>query len=212
MAPTQAKPVRLHLDVSLAFAEPRRNVPSAVQDAPQIDFGRSSHVVIYHGKGRWRVPTNLRELFTRWTPGDYRVISRGSGGTARDDLAQAILTLEQDRSVEGTLAALESLRRVAGETGDEYDRVMAGCIWEMLVSRNRITEEQLREARTMAQVATAYERSLEEFGRKWFRRGRDEGRDEGIRMGRDRSAVSSAMLECTTAEEFLTRVREVASG
>ena len=41
----------------------------------------------------------------------------------------------------------------------------------------------------MAQVETTYQRSLEEYGKRWFREGRDEGirqgRDEGIRQGRD---------------------------
>ena len=41
----------------------------------------------------------------------------------------------------------------------------------------------------MAEAAATYQRSLEEYGRRHFREGRDEGhrqgRDEGIRVGRD---------------------------
>ena len=149
--------------------------------------------VIYHGKGRWKAPTRLRKLFPQWVPGDYRVVSRNPGGAkataVRGDLTRTILRLERERSVESALAALAELSRIAEDTGSEYDRFMAECVGEMLVSRKRITRRQMREARTMAQVSTAYALSWEEFGKRRFRQGRDEGvrqgRDEGIRQGRD---------------------------
>jgi len=56
----------------------------------------------------------------------------------------------------------------------------------MLVSKKRITEEPMKGATTMEQVDIEYQRSLEEFGRKWFR----QGRDEGIRQGRDEGQFS----------------------
>ena len=172
-------------------------------------------------------------------PGDYRVISRGTVGF-QGDLAQTILQLERDRSVEGTLAVLAELRRIADETDSDYGHLMAECVGEMLVLTKRITRAQLREVRTMAQVDTAYQRSLEEFGQKWFR----QGRDEGIRQGRDEgqaamldelvhekfgpeaaqqvsrlveqilgsqqmSVAVRAVLDSTTAEEFLGRMRRL---
>ena len=163
---------------------------------------RSSHhslevlsFVIHHGEGLWSAVTRLRKLFPRWVPGDYRVISRGTAGF-QGDLAQTILQLERDRSVEGTLAVLAELRRIADETGSDYDHLMAECVGEMLVLTKRITREQLREVRTMAQVDTTYQRSLEEYGRKWFRQGRDEGiregRDEGIREAATRGSARAA--------------------
>ena len=48
----------------------------------------------------------------------------------------------------------------------------------------------------MAQVDTAYQRSLEEFGQKRFR----QGRDEGIREGRDEG--QAAMLDELVREKF----------
>ena len=199
--------------------------------------------VIYHGKGRWTAPTRLGGLFSHWVPGDYRVIPRqsdqGGSGTTRGDLSRAILALERDRSVEGTRATLRALTRIAEETGGEYASLMAKCVGEMLVSSNRITREQMEEVRTMAQVETEYERSLEEWGKRWFR----QGRDEGIRVGRlgqaemlsrqvrkkfgpeaaeklsvllgdtsgsgRLSQAAIAVIECATAEEFLSRVRQI---
>ena len=87
--------------------------------------------VIYHGRGPGKAPTSLRQLFPRWVPGDYRVISPTAGGF-EGDLAQSILKLERDHSVEGTLAAVAVLTRIADETGDDYDRLMAECVGEML--------------------------------------------------------------------------------
>ena len=203
--------------------------------------------VIHHGEGRWKAATRLRKLFPRWVPGDYRVISRGTAGF-QGDLAQTILQLERDRSVEGTLAVLAELRRIADETDSDYGHLMAECVGEMLVLTRRITRAQLREERTMAQVDTAYQRSLEEFGQKRFRQGRDEGiregRDEGLREGRGEgqavmlgqlvrqkfgpetaqelslllgkepdsgrlSLAARALLESTTAEELLARIRRL---
>ena len=48
----------------------------------------------------------------------------------------------------------------------------------------------------MAQIETTYQRSLEEYGRRWFR----EGRDEGFRQGRDEGQV--AMLCQLVRERF----------
>ncbi len=149
--------------------------------------------VIFHGRGRWRAPTALGELFGRWVPGEFRVVSRArkerQDAIDRIDLPATILELEKVRSVEGTLAALAALQRVAKESGGEYNRFMAECVGQMLVSKKRITEEQMKGATTMEQVDIEYQRSLEKFGRKWFRQGRDEGirqgRDEGMRQGRD---------------------------
>ena len=149
--------------------------------------------VIHHGEGSWGKPPSLRGLFgRRWTPRDYRLVAREPGPGppgAGMDLPQAILALERDRSAEGTRATVEALRRIAERTGTEYDRFMGGCVAEMLISRGQLTREQLGEARTMAQISAAYQRSLEEYGRKWWAKGRDEGirrgRDEGIRQGRD---------------------------
>ncbi len=153
------------------------------------------------------------------------------------DLPQAILALERDRSVEGTQATVEVLRRVAERAGTAYDRFMAGCVAEMLISRGQITRGQPREARTMAQISATNQRSLEEYGRKWWAKGRDEGiRQERASLvaklcGQARARfgakaagelasligeelrsgqlldMAAAVVSCATAEELLGRVR-----
>ncbi len=167
--------------------------------------------VIYHGRGTGEGAVGLRKLFPRWAAGEYRLIARHGSGF-EGDLAQTVLALELDRSVEGTQAVLAELTRIAERTGSDYAGLMAEGVAEMLVSTGRITREQVREAKTMAEVTTTYQqsleeygrrqreeamaeaaatyqRSLEEYGRRHFREGRDEGhrqgRDEGIRVGRD---------------------------
>ena len=167
--------------------------------------------VIYHGRGTGKGAVGLRRLFPRWAAGEYRLIARHGSGF-EGDLAQTVLALELDRSVEGTQAVLAELTRIAERTGSDYAGLMAEGVAEMLVSTGRITREQVREAKTMAEVTTTYQQSLEEYGRRQreeamaeaaatyqqsleeygrrhFREGRDEGhrqgRDEGMRQGRD---------------------------
>ena len=184
--------------------------------APSTDSLEVLTLVIYHGRGRWRAPASLGKLLPRWTPGDHRVIFRDPRGGAPGDLVGVVLRFEQDRSVEGTLTALDDLRRIGEETGARFDRFLA--------------KEQMKEATTMAQVATEYERSLEEYGRRWFRKGRREGRvvllrqQVGRRFGQEVAAqladvlgdpphagriseAASAVIDCATGEEFLRRVR-----
>ncbi|MDE2806585.1 MAG: hypothetical protein OXN18_15695 [Gemmatimonadota bacterium] len=107
--------------------------------------------------------------------------------------------------MDATLTTVEALREVAEETGGKYDDFMAECVAEMLVSTGRITRGQLGEVKTMGEMSTTYKRSLEEYGRKWFRQGRDEGirqgRDEGILQGRQ----EQARILCRRARERFGR-------
>ena len=121
--------------------------------------------VIYHGRGTGKGAVGLRRLFPRWAAGEYRLIARQGSGF-EGDLAQTVLALELDRSVEGTQAVLAELKGVAERTASDYAGLMAEGVAEMLVSTGRITREQVREAKTMAQVATTYQQSLEEYGRR----------------------------------------------
>jgi len=170
-------------------------------------------------------------VFPTWLPGDYRVISQQPDKEVEPgDLARIILKLEQDRSVVGTLATLSELNRVAEETGSQYHRLMAECVADMLFSSGRITRQQLQEVTTMAQVMTEYERSLEEWGRK--RREQALGdmlcSQVSIRFGLGVAEELSALLadmsesgglaeaaravvECSTPEELLARVRRMTS-
>ena len=95
-----------------------------------------------------------------------------------------------------------------------------------MVSREAITEEQNWEATTMAESVTEYERSLEEFGMERRAEGRAEVlcRQAGRRFGKEAgerlaevlgtppdsgrlSVAEAAIVECSTAEEMLRRVR-----
>ena len=191
-------------------------------------------IVIYHGPGAWKGPTALDEVFPRGTPREFRVIfhdPEGGGSGTATDLVEAMSGLDGDTSVKATLAGLRRLQRIADETDDRLDRLLADCIGAWLVSKKRITEEQKGEAKTMSQVMTEYERSLEEFGRKRWLEGRaDEraavlcrlatgrfGAEAGERLaglfgtppdsGRLATA-EAAILDCTTATELLRRVED----
>ena len=174
--------------------------------------------VIHHGKGRWTAPTTLADLFSLWVPGNYRVVSRGLGEgpvALRDDLPLTILELEQEQSMEATIRAVKALQRAAQEGGGEYDRLMAECVAEMLVSTERTTQEQMTEVTTMAQVATEYQRSLDAFGEKRFQRGVQtgvrRGRDEGVRQGRGEALrpMVTQKFGPETAEELSSLLGEV---
>ena len=127
--------------------------------------------------------------------------------------------------MKATLTELRRLVRVAEATGDRIDRLLAECIGEWLVLKEWITKEQQREAKTMAQVMTEWERSLEEFGSRRERKGRAEllcsqasrkfGTEAGERLadllgtppdsGR-LARAEAAILECATEEELVRRV------
>lgn len=154
-------------------------------------------IVIHHGGDRWTATRSLTEFLPRWTPGDYRVISaRPRAGEAaesnpaiglRDQLPRTVLRLGLAESPEEVVAHIGELEQQVEDGGSEYDRFMAGCIAEMLISQGWATE-QLKEATTMSQVSTEFpNRWMEEFGRKRYRQGREEGRaaghEEGLRQG-----------------------------
>ncbi len=232
-------PLRTTIYSHLALEELlRRTHPAPSPDS--IDVLRP--MVIYHGPGAWRGPTSLDELFTRGIPREFRVIFRdsetgGSGGAV--DLVGAMASLDRERSLAGTLAALGGLRRIAERTGDRLDRLLAECTGAWLVSRGRITEDQNREATTMTQVMTEYERSLEEWAREKYAKEREAERAEGHAAGLCRQAgrrfgaetgerladlfgtppdserlsrAEAAVIECSTAEELLRRVRGSSGG
>ena len=188
--------------------------------------------VLLDAVGPWRGPTALDELFPRGIPRDFRAIFRDPercGSTPGIDLAETMNRLDRDNSMKATLAELRRLVRVAEETGDRMDRLLAECIGEWLVLKERITKEQKREAKTMAQVMTEYERSLEAFGSRRERKGRVEGRVEllismaSMKFGTEAgerladllgtppdsgrlATAAAAVIECATDGELLRRM------
>ena len=180
----------------------------------------------------------MTKLFPRGIPRGIRVIFRDSevgGSGAAVDLVGAIASLDRERSLAGTLAALGRLRR----TGDRLDRLLAECTGAWLVSKGRITKDQNREATTMTQVMTEYERSLHEWAKEKYAKEREEERaaghaaalcrQAGMRFGADAgerladlfgtppdserlSRAEAAVIECSTAEELLRRVRGSSGG
>ena len=223
--------------------------------SPRIRSGTSLptevlSIVIHHGRDRWTATRSLAELLPRWTPGDYRVISARRGEddgelvmAVRDRLPRTVLQLALAQSPEEVVGHLGALERQVEDGGSEYDRFMAGCIAEMLVSEGWATEH-LKGATTVSQVNTEFpNRWMEEFGQRRYRQGREEGREEGLRRGQagllhDLAArkfgpgvadelssllgrevesarihlVSTAVIECETAEEFLDRARKELHG
>ena len=148
------------------------------------------------------------------------------------DLPSMALGLARERTPEEMRPQLRALRRATEACHDEdFDRFMGGCVRAMLVSRG-FSGEQLEEAMTMGSVMTAFERGLEEM----VSRGRVEGIEQGrALMLRQMAArkfgsetadelsrllaalsdpehvdqVAIAILECSSSEEFIARVREV---
>ena len=224
-------PLRTTIYSHLAVQELLRKTRPAPGPA-SIDVLRP--MVIYHGPGAWRSPTSLDELFPRGIPREFRVIFRDAergGSGAAVDLVGAMASLDRERSLAGTLAALGSLRRIAERTGDRLDRLLAECIGAWLVSKERITNDQNREATTMTQVMTEYERSLEEWGSEKYAEGhaaalcrlagRRFGEDAGERLAdlfgtppdsQRLARAEAAVIECSTAEELLRRVRGSSGG
>ena len=123
--------------------------------------------------------------------------------------------------MKATLTELRRLVRVAEETGDRIDRLLAECIGEWLVLKGWITEEQQREAKTMAQVMTEWERSLQAFKREGHAEllcsmaRRKFGAEAGERLadllgtppdaGR-LARAAAAVIDCATAQQLLRRV------
>ena len=224
-------PLRTTIYSHLAVQELLRGTRPAPSPA-SIDVLRP--LVIYHGPGAWRGPTSLDELFPRGIPREFRVIFRDAergGSGAAVDLVGAMASLDRERSLAGTLAALGSLRQIAERTGDRLDRLLAECIGAWLVSKGRITKDQNREATTMTQVMTEYEGSWEEWGSEKYAEGhaavlcrlagRRFGADAGERLAdlfgtppdsRRLARAEAAVIECSTAEELLRRVRGSSGG
>ncbi len=223
--PDRLMPLRTTIYANLVVQELlRRARPAPRPDTIEV----LPPMVIYHGSGAWKEPTAMAELFPREIPRDFRVIFRDpdlNRSVPGIDLVAAMAKLDQDTSIDGTLVELGRLQRIAEETGDRLDRLLAGSIGKWLELKERITKEQNREAKTMAQVMTEYERSLEAFGTKRWREGcaavlcgvaaRRFGAEAGERLaellgtpldsGRLATA-EAAVVDCSTAEELLRRV------
>ena len=144
-------------------------------------------MLLYHGPGAWKGPTELDEVFPRGIPRNFLPIfgdpERGRSSRS-GELMGAMTALDRDTSVVGTMVALGTLRRIAAETGGRVGWLLVKCVGAWLVSKERITEEQYREATTMTQVMTAYERSLEEWAREKYAKEREQERAEGRAEGR----------------------------
>ena len=227
-------PLRTAIYSHLALEELlRRTHPAPSPDSIDVLLP----MVIYHGPGAWS-PTSLDELFPHGIPREFRVIFRDSetgGSGAAVDLVGAIASLDRERSLAGTVAALGRLRRLAEWTGGRLDRLLAECTGAWLVWRGRITKDRNREATTMTQVMTEYERSLHEWAREKYARELGEERaaalcrQAGMRFGAEAgerlaelfgtppdsgrlSRAEAAVIESSTAEELLRRVRGSSGG
>ena len=194
-------------------------------------------------KRLFRHPVTIEMLVREHAPeraakiaGDFKVVEPDwDQSTDRStDLAAIILALERERSIDATVRMTSRLARVAERTGSAFDRFMADCVREMLISTGRITRAQLKEAETMAQVST----TLEEWGTERFRQGIHQERAAhaamvcaraGDRFGAEAAEAISALLgdspdlaqllaaagavfSSETPDELLERVRVLSKG
>lgn len=136
--------------------------------------------VLYHGDRPWNAPKRLRDLFSGPAPDTYLLVSpRSPNAPAKTplELPQVLLGLARASAARQVRVELPVLRRLIAAYGDEdFDRFMARAVRAMLISRG-IHSEELERAMSMDTVAIAFQQSLEEI--------RQEGRDEGHRLGRE---------------------------
>ncbi|MCY3807937.1 MAG: Rpn family recombination-promoting nuclease/putative transposase [Gemmatimonadetes bacterium] len=107
--PDRLMPLRTAIYSHLAVQEMlRRSRPAPRPDSIEV----LPPIVIYHGRGAWKGPTALGELFPRGIPREFRVIFRdpaGSESGTAAGLVGAIASLDRDTSMAGTLAELGRL-------------------------------------------------------------------------------------------------------
>ena len=184
------------------------------------------YLVLYHGDGPWTAPAHVADLFQRSDPGRYRLVPWGEGtgdDRSRDDLTALVLGLARNLSPEDMAAQLSALWRTIKGHGDSgLDGFMVQTVDTMLELRDypaRLTKEG---AKTMAEVVDRFQQGMDELvqrgqaqvlRRQITRRFGEETAGKLSKLldglpdpdGIDR--VTDALIECSTGEEFIERVR-----
>ena len=155
------------------------------------------YLVLYHGDGPWTAPAHVADLFQRSDPGRYRLVPWGEGtgdDRSRDDLTALVLGLARNLSPEDTMLELR----------DYPARLMKGG------------------AKTMAEVVDKFRQGMDELVQKGraqvlrrqiTRRFGEETAGklskllDGLPGPEEVDRVTDALVECSTGEEFIERVR-----
>ena len=184
------------------------------------------YLVLYHGDSPWTAPTQLSDLFQRSDPGRYRLVQwvEGAGeDRSRDDLTALVLGLARNLSPEDMAGQLSALWRTIEMHGDpDLAGLMGQSVDTMLELRDYPARLMRGGAKTMAEVVDRFRQGMDELVQKGeaglLRRqiAHRFGEDTAARLAKqfDRlcgpegiAQVTDALVECTTGEEFIERVR-----
>ena len=184
------------------------------------------YLVLYHGDGPWTAPARLADLFQRSDPGRYRLVPwrEGSGDDrSRDDLTALVLGLARNLTPEEMAMQLLALWRTIEKHEDPgLAGLMVQTVDTMLELRDYPARLMERGARTMAEVVDRFQQGMDEL----VQRGRAQVLRRQItrRFGEETAGklsklldglpdpdgidrVTDALIECSTGEEFIERVR-----
>jgi hypothetical protein len=151
--------------------------------------------VLYNGRGRWRQPTEVAELFAAGPQtGSHvprlRFLLVDIGSYPASELAQiagpigALLLLERSR----TLAALESgLRLLAKRLNRPEDaallRAFLTWVQTVLLPDRGFADHEIPALADLQEMREMLEKRVEQWSRQLRKEGREEGRQEGRREG-----------------------------
>ena len=192
------------------------------------------YLVLYHGDGPWKAPTQVTDLFQRSNPGAYRLVAWREWaerveetGAPPDDLVALVLGLARSISARDMAAQLTALRLAIKEREDpELEEMMAERVDTMLQLRNYPAELTEVGAVKMTEVVDRFQESLDELVQEGARKGearvlrrqtaRRFGEDTAVQLSKlldelpspDRiDQVTDALFDSGTGEEFIERVR-----
>ena len=184
------------------------------------------YLVLYHGDGPWTAPAQVADLFQRSDPGRFRLVRWGEGSgddRSRDDLTALVLGLARNLSPEEMAVQLSGLWRTIERHGDPgLAGLMVRTVDTMLELRDYPARLTKGGAKTMAEVVDRFQQGMDEL----VQRGRAQvlrrqitrrfGAETAGQLSRlldeppgpeDIDRVTDALIECSTGDEFIDRVR-----
>ena len=184
------------------------------------------YLVLYHGDGPWTAPAHVADLFDRSNPGRYRLVPWGEGSAddrPRDDLTALVLGLARNLSPEDMAVQLSALWRMIERHGDpDLDGLMVRTVDTMLELRDYPARLMKGGAKTMAEVVDRFRQGMDELVQRGEARvlrrqaARRFGEETAGQLSQlldeppgpeDIDRVTDALVECTTGDEFIDRVR-----
>ena len=184
------------------------------------------YLVLYHGDGPWTAPAHVADLFQRSDPGRFRLVPWGGGSgddRLRDDITALVLGLARNLSPEEMAVQLSALWRTIER---HEDPGLAGLMVRAVDTRLELRDYPARltkgGAKTMAEVVDRFQQGMDEL----VQRGRAQvlRRQVRRRFGEETAGklsklldglpdpdgidrVTDALIESSTGEEFIERVR-----